>query len=96
MAKPSEGLKELKQLRAITGKILKHMEDKPGYQTRWWEDDLPVREPGLGKAEILASMTGPENVTRLVDAALRHLDAGHLGLTRALLILLDAQEGVRR
>lgn len=56
-------LKEMKQIRAIAGKILKHLEDNPRYPLHTLEyepgfgkaDSLEC-EPGFGKADVLASM----------------------------------------
>lgn len=84
-------VKELKQIRAILGKILKVTESQPkAPRPRSISELSPAVEESLRKASTAC------NVTLRCDTILYHLDAGNLCIARQLVCMLVSEEGERR
>lgn len=92
----SVAIKELKQIRAILGKILKATEAKPieswaDKRDKWIaefaRDRQPPRQPQLSIAR---------NVSSRCDAILYHLGVGNTIIARELVLMLAREEGEPR
>ncbi len=82
----SLAVSELKQIRAILGKLLKATE------ARVLTDGKTILFP----TRVPRRRTSAKNVSRLAWAALEHLELGHDAVARALLHQLINEEGERR